>query len=467
MGHDPPTTGPDTTDASRWTRLVRSPWAVWVLVYAVGVLALGRIRPAVVGANDSSRYATMIAIVEHGTYYIDGVYLADRTMDKVRVGARDLSTKPPVLSTLGAALYAVLHHGFGLSFRRNEGVVVRVLVALLCTVPLLVLLLMLHGLLRREGLDPGVSLGATALLGLGTLAFPFGTILVNHLPSTAALFGAFVCARELRAGRRTGWRWAFAAGLLGCLAVTFELTAVFGAVAVTLYLFSDGRRWSLAGAFVAGLALPASLHLWITWRTTSHVLPVQLRPELWSFAGSYWNHPRSWDALREPKWRYGLQCFFGGRGLFTLTPVLLVSLVGMWRGLRRGDLHRRRPGPGRDPDHPGRLRRPGDLHRAADQQLRRWTLRDALVSHDGAAARGAHGPGARPVAWVERPDPAAAADPPRPVHRPDLLVRQAHRLRAPPDEVRLAGLATLGRGRLFPLARALHLVYISIRNVQY
>ncbi len=352
---------PSRSDSSlsRWHRLLRSRWALALLIYGVGVLALGRIRSEVVGANDASRYATMIAIVEQGTYYLDDVPLAHRTMDKVQVDGRELSTKPPVLSTLGAALYAVLYHGVGLSFAHQEGVVVTVIVAALCMAPLLLLLWMFCALLRREGVSAELALGATALLGLGTLCFPFATILVNHLPSTTTLFAAFVCVRELRAGRlratpgvSAGWRWAFGAGLAGCAAVTFELTAVFPVAAVTGYLgytlfcgpgrlqgarrSAQRRPWLLAGAYVAGAALPAALHLWLNYRTTGSVLPVQLRPELWHFAGSYWNQPRSWDALREPKWQYALQCFFGGRGLLTLTPVLLLSLVGLGWGLLRG-----------------------------------------------------------------------------------------------------------------------------------
>ncbi|MFH2010925.1 MAG: hypothetical protein ABI333_30275 [bacterium] len=332
---------------SHWERVLHSRWASWALLFVVAVLALGRIRPEVVGANDASRYATMIALVERSTLYIDGVPLARHTMDKVRVRGRELSTKPPLLSVIGAGFYAVLHHGFGLSFRRHEPMVVVLLVALLCTLPLLLLLWAFHGLLRREGAPARSALGVTALLGLGTLCFPFGTILVNHLPSTAALFGMFACARELRAGRATGWRYAAGAGLLGCLAVTFELTAVFPVVALTGYLFWGRFRADQAGIFLLGAVGPAALHLALTWVSTGGPLPVQLRPELWSYEGSYWNAPRSWDALQEPKWRYGLLCFFGGRGLFTLTPVLLLALPALWRGLWRGTIGWRDGAPGR------------------------------------------------------------------------------------------------------------------------
>jgi len=307
-----------------------------VLLYAVALLALPRIRCQVVGANDSSRYSTMVALVEHGTPYIDDAHLAKRTMDKVRVNGRELSSKPPVLSVLGAGIYYVLHKGLGLTFEKNEAVVVPILVALLCTLPLLVLLWAFHGLVRRESIAPPAALGITALLGLATLCFPFGTILVNHIPSTTALFGMFVCARELRSQRQRSPWYAFAAGLLGCLAVTFELTAVFPVLALGVYLLWDRRQWSHAGLVLLGAAGPAALHLGLTWWSTGGVLPVQLRPALWHFDGSYWNQPKSWDALAQPKWQYGLYCFLGGRGLFTLTPMLLLAVPALWRGLRRG-----------------------------------------------------------------------------------------------------------------------------------
>lgn len=350
----------------RFARLAASPWASRTLLYAVFVLALGRIRCEVVGANDSSRYATMVAIVERGTFDIREVPLSARTMDKVRVGEQEISSKPPVLSVLGAALYAVMHRVLGLSFQRNEGAVVFGIVAFLCTLPLVVLLWLFHGLLRAEGVLPATALGATALLGLGTLCFPFGTILVNHLPATTALFGAFVLARALRVGRARTWRPALAVGLLASLAVTFELMAAIPVVALTIYVAS-GWLWPthkettvveanaeadsspeaslrapatgrglMAIAFLVGALLPSALHLWLTFRTTGGVLPVQLRPELWHFSESYWNQPRSWDALAEPKWQYAVGCFFGGRGLLTITPVLGLAFVGIARGLRRG-----------------------------------------------------------------------------------------------------------------------------------
>jgi hypothetical protein len=254
-------------------------------------------------------------------------------MDKVRIKGHELSSKPPVLSAIGASIYWVLHTALGLNFGKNEAVLVWLLVALLCTMPLLVLLWLFHGLVRREGLAAAPALGVTALLGCGTLCFPYGTILANHIPAAAALF---VCARELRSHRRDSSRYACAAGFLGCLAVTFELTAVFPVLAITAYLLWSRREWPYLGMILAGAAGPAIVHLALTWISTGSVLPVQLRPELWHYEGSYWNHPQSWDALNQPKWLYGLLCFFGGRGLFTMTPVLLLALPALWRGLRRG-----------------------------------------------------------------------------------------------------------------------------------
>ena len=51
--------------------------------------------------------------------------------------------------------------------------------------------------------------------------------------------------------------------------------------------------------------------------------------------------------LKVAKWQYGLFCFFGGRGLFTLTPVLLLALPALWRGCRRGTAVFEEGAPGR------------------------------------------------------------------------------------------------------------------------
>jgi hypothetical protein len=298
----------------------------------------------------------MIALVERGSFDIREVPLSRRTMDKVRIGSGELSSKPPLLSMVGAGIYALLHNCLDLSFASNEGAVVFVIVALLGTLPLVILLALFWAFIRAEGVDANLALGVTALLGLGTLCFPFGTILVNHLPSTTALFGAFYLSRSLRTGRMGSWKAYAGTGLLAALAVTFEPIAIFPVFALVVYVAlsmggprpahgpspapegADAPRgvpWVQAAAFLAGAALPAALHFGVTWHTTGGLLPVQLRPELWHFDGSYWNNPRSWDALAEPKWQYGLLCFFGGRGLITLTPVLLLGFVGIARGLFR------------------------------------------------------------------------------------------------------------------------------------
>jgi hypothetical protein len=323
---------------SRWIAILRSRWALVGLLYAVAVLSLGRTRGEVVGANDASRYATMIALVEQGTFAIDRVPLAQRTMDKVKLEGRTLSSKPPVLSVIGAGVYAALYHGLGIRFDRHEGLVVRVIVLLFGTVPLLLLLWAFHGLLVREDRDPAGALGATALLGLGTLCFPFSTILVNHLPSTAAIFLTFVAAHRVARGAARPERLAFLGGLSAGLAVVFELAAIFPALAFLGYLLwasPAARRGRVLAALVLGGLGPAAAQVGLGMAVTGSLLPVQLRGALWQFEGSYWNAPRSWDALGYSKPVYGLLCFLGGRGWFTLTPVLLLGLVAGARAIRR------------------------------------------------------------------------------------------------------------------------------------
>src|SRR5439155_19929769 len=107
-----------------------------------------RTRPApmpTLGDNDRSRWDTVRALVDNGTYaighrdvdpatgqFVDrGIITEDgwRTIDKVlQPETHDFySSKPPLLATLGAGEYWLLKHSLGWSITDAEGNVVRVL----------------------------------------------------------------------------------------------------------------------------------------------------------------------------------------------------------------------------------------------------------------------------------------------------------------------------------------------------
>ena len=77
------------------------------------------------------------------------------------------------------------------------------------------------------------------------------------------------------------------------------------------------------------------IHLHLTHRLLDQFGPAYMRPELYDYPYSYWAHPRWFDALNEPVWVYSFHSLIGHHGLFSMTPLFLLSIPGFWVMWRR------------------------------------------------------------------------------------------------------------------------------------
>jgi hypothetical protein len=101
-----------------------------------------------------------------------------------------------------------------------------------------------------------------------------------------------------------------------------------------LYLLSkDWRRTLLL--FLPAALPPLLAYLALTYSVTGSILPVQIRPELHRFAGSYQLRRGGIDALQEPKHIYFFHMLLGHHGLLSMTPLFCFSLVALVKNLRR------------------------------------------------------------------------------------------------------------------------------------
>lgn len=286
-------------------------------------------------ANPGSRLATMDALVHDGTFAIDRSVFRD-TIDKVFVGGHYYSSKPPVLSTVGAGVYGALHHLTGLSFRgpTRPQAVWAVTVVLMLGAHLL-LLVYGYRLLALWLPSPALVLAGFATLAFAYLGFGYATSINNHTPAAAVSLAAFYYAYLVRSGgSRAPRHWALA-GALAALAPTLDLAAMFVSTAIGVYLL--GRDWRAVVRWFAPAALvPLALHFLLTYLVSGSVLPIYLRHELYLYPGSYWNAPVGIDALDEPKHVYLWHMLVGHHGLLAMTPLFVLALVALGRGLRRG-----------------------------------------------------------------------------------------------------------------------------------
>ena len=105
-------------------------------------------------ANDRSRWCTVRALVEHGTYSIDAIVAEPNwdTIDMVQHADRQgtprlYSSKPPLLATLLAIPYWIVHKATGATLASHPYEIGRLLLVLVNVLPMIVYFLILARLL--------------------------------------------------------------------------------------------------------------------------------------------------------------------------------------------------------------------------------------------------------------------------------------------------------------------------------
>ncbi len=210
-----------------------------------------------------------------------------------------------------------------------------VLVLFGCLLPALYLAALVGRAAAR--IAPGTGIATALALAAGTLLLPFSTLLFSHVLSALLGFAAFWVAWNERDRPPNRWRLMLA-GVFGGLAVTMEYPLAIVAAIVGLYaisrslptLLERGRR---AGAYaVGGLAGVAPLLLYNQWAFGS---PLHMsyadavsQPGLTGHDTLGLNSGGVFG-ITAPRLHDGLSLLLGGRGLLTLTPILVVAIAGV------------------------------------------------------------------------------------------------------------------------------------------
>jgi len=209
-------------------------------------------------------------------------------------------------------------------------------------IPAILLLLGVRWVAER--IEPGYGTAAAITLGLGTIVMTFAAEYFSHVAAAAFGFGAFgLLFREREEPERLGL--VATAGLAAGLAVTFEYP--LGLVAAILLLYALARpvaRLARAAAYVAGAvagAAPAlAFNLWALGSPLrlaySHAVAV---PGLSGHAVLGLNDS-GFFGIDLPRPGGAVDLLLAGRGILTLTPVLVMAVVGtvlMRRGRHRAE----------------------------------------------------------------------------------------------------------------------------------
>jgi len=289
--------------------------------------------------NVESRFAQIYALAEHGTLVIDSYSsLPPGGGDAARFEGHYYSDKLIGPSLVAVPPYWGMRHLFSaIGVPPNVAVyfALRITNVITNAWPSALFCGVLYLFLAQLGLSPRLRVWLTLAYGLGTLAFPYSTMLFGHQLAAVAIGLAFMLLwrqhddwsprRGLVAGALLGFAamsdamGLFVAGLLGCYGIWLAAREGGAASAVV-------RR--VAPAAVLGLAV-FSLQLIANWSsfgnpfTFPHIYHAQESFRLRHTAGLF--------GIHLPKLYPLYQLTVGPwRGLFYGSPVLLLALPGVF-----------------------------------------------------------------------------------------------------------------------------------------
>ncbi len=308
-------------------------------------------------SNDKSRWATIRALVDDGTYVVGrrddhnsptppfrdtGIIFENdyQSLDKVMNPdtGEFYSSKPPLLSTVLAGEYWVLKRAFGWGIVRDKWLVVGAILLTVNVLPFALYLYLLANLIERCGTTDFGRLFAFTLGAVGTFLLTFGATLNNHNPAAyCALFAVYPLLRNGSSNTESPGELAvsgFFAGLTACLDLP--------AAALTAALFAP-LAWVRPGRtllfFLPPLLIPIAGQFACNYAALGKLLPAysDFGGPWYDYPGSHW---KKWELVKAGQFvpgidfnqeRTGVYAFhllLGHHGWFSLTPAFLLSLVG-------------------------------------------------------------------------------------------------------------------------------------------
>jgi hypothetical protein len=345
IGRDAPSTDP--------ARLLKRDVYAFLTLVAVAIVG-GRIAtaPPRFSVNDTSRWATVRALVDTGSYAIghreqqtDGTYrdagiitqpgwdTIDIVMDPAT--RRFYSSKPALLPTVLAGEYWLLKHLLSLDFERHRLMATRAILMTVNLIPFALYLIVLVRLVDRMGTTDWGRLFVFIAAGFGTFVSGYLGSLNNHtVAATSVLFAVYQCLRIHLDDDRRWWRFVLAGAFAGWT-VANELPAGTFAVGLLRWLARLAPRQTLGFALPA-LVAPVAALVWTQYLAIGVPSPTYGQVSWYEFAGSYWLEPAQIDLANETKVIYAAHLLVGHAGILSLTPVLLLGWIGMIRTTARG-----------------------------------------------------------------------------------------------------------------------------------
>lgn len=307
-------------------------------------------------ANDRSRWCTVRALVEPEMrvpgvpYAIDKVIQENGwdTIDMVKHDGHLYSSKPPLFSTLMAGEYWLIYHLTGATLGTHPYEIGRFMLVTINLVPLVIYFVVLASLVERFGQSDWSRFFVMGAATFGTFLTTFSVTINNHLPATvSAVITIWAAVRIWLDGERR-LRYFVLAGLAGAMTAANELPALSLLALVGVVLLWKAPRQTLL-AFAPPVLLVAAGAFGTNWIAHHELRPAYAhRGDTANWYDytyernghtyeSYWRHPVGVDQGEPSLAKYALHLLVGHHGIFSLTPIWILSAVGIALWLWRPD----------------------------------------------------------------------------------------------------------------------------------
>lgn len=309
-----------------------------------------RIQRPFLSANDRSRWLGIRALVEHGQWHIDSLVQEPGwdSIDKVRHVGPDgqmhyYSSKPPLSYVPHALAYWALNRVTGWSLADEPYLVGRTLL-MLTNVPMFALLIaMVAAVAERYCRTDFARLVLVCSIAFATGLTAFVIVLNNHLMAATTAAVALYAWTRIRHNGDLRARWFLLAGVAAALTAANELPALAMLVGVgltllivearrTLLWFAPGVLVVAAAFFVTNYAAHQSLR-----PPYMHRDPDNLADNWYLYPGSHWLVRPGIDTGEASRLVYLVHTTVGHHGVFSMTPLWVLTIAGGIAWLIRGD----------------------------------------------------------------------------------------------------------------------------------
>jgi hypothetical protein len=227
-----------------------------------------------------------------------------------------------------------------LSDNEERYFIVRVMLVLINLIPIVFCWVLLSRLIDRFGTNDWARIFCVGFMCFGTFLSTFIVTLNNHIPAMICVTISGYAVVRIFFDGETRWRYFAIAGFFGTFAFACDLPAIMFGFLIGLLLLIRFPGKTLIG-FV-----PMSVIVFIGFFATNYIAHQDIRPAYsnkdWYFfeyqryensktpIKSYWYNPQGVDKGEASRAVYFVQATVGHHGLFSLTPVWLLSFAGIF-----------------------------------------------------------------------------------------------------------------------------------------